>query len=32
VPNADMDTLALKTGQTVFAQFDDDKVIIATLC
>lgn len=32
VPNTEMDKLALKTGQTVFAQFDDDKVIIATLC
>ncbi len=32
VPNTEMDKLVLKTGQTVFAQFDDDKVIIATLC
>lgn len=32
VPNTEMDKLLLKTGQTVFAQFDDDKVIIATLC
>jgi len=32
VPNSDIDNLALKIGQMVFAQFDDDKVIIATLC
>lgn len=32
VPNSDIDSLALETGQSVFAQFDEDKVIIATLC
>ncbi|MBU9811297.1 molybdenum-dependent transcriptional regulator [Rahnella sp. C60] len=32
VPNAEADKLTLKTGQSVFAQFDDDKVILATLC
>lgn len=32
VPNEEMDTLKLETGQRAFAQFDDDKVIIATLC
>ena len=32
VPNTDVDNLALKTGQSLYAQFDDDKVILATLC
>ena len=32
VPNQDTDSLRLATGQSVFAQFDDDKVILATLC
>ncbi|MBU9840559.1 MULTISPECIES: molybdenum-dependent transcriptional regulator [Rahnella] len=32
VPNAEADKLALKNGQSVYAQFDDDKVILATLC
>lgn len=32
VLNSDLDNLRLETGMSVFAQFDDDKVIIATLC
>ena len=32
VPNADVIQLSLTEGQNVFAEFEDDKAIIATLC
>lgn len=32
VAEADVARLALQAGQNVFAEFDDDKVIVATLC
>jgi len=32
VPNADVIQLSLAEGQNVFAEFEDDKAIIATLC
>jgi len=32
VPNAEVSRLALRQGQALFAEFDDDKVIVATLC